>query len=56
MKNHQIKGKKLLTTFGFFSLILASNISEIKARYVLNNKGFKKEFIREDKFDYSQNL
>ena len=56
MKNHQIKGQRILTTFGFFSLILASNISEIKARYVLNNKDFKNEFLREYKFDYSQNL
>ena len=46
MKNHQKKAKKLLTAFGAFSLIVANNSSELKARYSPNNtNNLKKEFF-----------
>ena len=39
MKKHSIKVGKILTSFGFFSLIAISNNGELFARY--NEKGFK---------------
>ena len=39
MKNEQIKVKQLLSGIGFFSLILASNNSQLNAKYSLKNDG-----------------
>ena len=39
MKNHPIKVKKVLTSFGFFSLIVISNSSDLNAKY--NSKRFE---------------
>tara|TARA_Y100001968_G_scaffold333289_1_gene395203 strand:+ start:8465 stop:10702 length:2238 start_codon:yes stop_codon:yes gene_type:complete len=41
MKNHPIKVKKILTSFGFFSLIVISNNSELNAKYNYNSNKFQ---------------
>jgi len=37
MKNHKLKLRKILTSFGFFSLILVSNSTDLKAKYSNSN-------------------
>ena len=40
MKNQQIKFKKIITSFGFFSLIFISNNGEISAKYNTSKNNF----------------
>tara|TARA_Y100001978_G_scaffold25339_1_gene21709 strand:+ start:72 stop:371 length:300 start_codon:yes stop_codon:yes gene_type:complete len=38
MNNHQIKIKKILTSFGIYSILLGVNNNNVYSRYVLKNE------------------
>ena len=55
MTNHPIKAKKILTSFGFFTLIVISNNSDLHARYNIAKK-FHSNNLKINNYDVDSNF